>query len=70
VRVAAGTGSSDIAINRDLPLDNGRIVVGCNSDGFSDRTGGVIRLDTLDGAPLACLVNYACYRLCSVLAID
>jgi hypothetical protein len=61
VRTAAGAGYSDIGINRDLPLPDGRIVVGCNPDGFCDRTVGVIRIETLAGKPVCCIVNYACH---------
>lgn len=61
VRVAAGLGHSDIGVNRDLRLPDGRFVVGCNPDGFFDSEVGVVRVDTLSGAPLACIVNYACH---------
>lgn len=60
-QVAAGKGRSEIGINRDLQLDDGRIVVGCNPNGFADTEVGVLRIDTLDGRPLACIVNYACH---------
>ena len=61
VRVAAGMGRSDIGINRDLRLADGRIIVGCNPEGFADTEVGVIRLDTGNGQPLACILNYACH---------
>jgi len=61
VRVAAGTGYSDIGVNRDLPLDSGRIVAGPNPAGFSDREVGVIRMDKADGSPYVCILNYACH---------
>jgi hypothetical protein len=61
VQLAAGQGHSDIGINRDLRLPDGRFIVGCNPQGFSDPEVGVIRIDTTDGQPLACLVNYACH---------
>lgn len=61
VRLAAGKGCSDIGINRDLPLEDGRIVAGPNPHGCSDREVGVIRLDREDGSPLVCIVNYACH---------
>jgi neutral ceramidase len=61
VRVGAGVGMSDIGINRDVQLDDGRIIVGCNPDGFADRSVTVLRLDTVDGEPLVCIVNYACH---------
>src|SRR5204863_8425349 len=59
--VAAGTGTSDIGVNRDLKIEDGRIIVGCNPHGFSDTSVGVLRIDSLDGAPIACIVNYACH---------
>jgi len=60
-RFAAGSGHSTIGINRDLRLPDGRYVVGCNRDGFFDPEVAVIRIDTADGHPLACIVNYACH---------
>lgn len=61
VRVAVGLGHSDIGVNRDLRLPDGRFVVGCNPDGFFDSEVGVVRVDTLGGAPLVSIVNYACH---------
>lgn len=61
VRVAAGQGSCRIGINRDLRLPDGRAVAGPNPDGFADTSVGIVRLERLDGTPLAILVNYACH---------
>ena len=61
VRVAAGTGRSDIGVNRDLPQPDGRIVVGCNPEGFRDPEVGVIRVDSVQGRTLGSIVNYACH---------
>lgn len=61
VRVAAGAGRSEIGINRDLVLADGRAVAGPNPDGFADRSVGVVRIERDDGSPLAILVNYACH---------
>ncbi len=61
VRASAGVGHSDIGINRDLRLPDGRFVVGCNPKGFFDPEVGVIRIDAMDGRALACIVNYACH---------
>ena len=61
VRVTAGTGSSEIGINRDLRLPDGRVVAGPNPTGHADRSVGVVRLERADGTPLAILVNYACH---------
>ena len=60
-RVDAGMGRCDIGMNRDLRLEDGRFVVGCNREGFADHDVGVIRLESTDGKPLACVVNYACH---------
>jgi hypothetical protein len=61
VRVAAGAGRSDIGINRDLRIADGRTIVGCNPDGPADREVMVGRLDTIGGQPLACILNYQCH---------
>ena len=61
VRVEAGCGHSDIGVNRDLRLPDGRIIVGCNPDGFCDRDVGVIRFDSLDGEPVGSILNYAAH---------
>ena len=64
VRVGAETGSSAIAVNRryQRPGD-GVVVVGRNPQGPVDRDVEVIRFDTLDGRPLATIVNYACHPI-------
>lgn len=61
VRVAAGTGHSDIGINRDLRIADGRTIVGCNPDGPADREVVVMRIDSSEGQPLACMLNYQCH---------
>jgi hypothetical protein len=64
VRIAAGSGASDIAVNRRYQRPNdGVVVVGRNPDGPVDYEVQVIRLDTLEGAPLAAIVNYACHPI-------
>lgn len=60
-RVAAGTGSADIAVNRRLKLPGGRVVCGRNHDGFVDREVKVLRIDDEAGRPIAIVVNYACH---------
>src|SRR5262249_4924575 len=61
VRVAAGTGSSDIVVNRRLKLPTGRVVAGRNWAGFADREVKVVRIDGLDERPLAVIVHYGCH---------
>jgi hypothetical protein len=59
VTVTAGQGEVSLAINRRQKLAGGRVVVGCNPDGFSDHSVPVVRLDTTEGTPLACIFGYA-----------
>jgi hypothetical protein len=61
VRVAAGSGSSDIVVNRRLKLPGGRVVAGRNWGGFADREVKVVRIDDLDERPLAVIVHYGCH---------
>lgn len=61
-RVVAGSGSSDVAVNRRLSVD-GRVVVGRNPTGQSDPRVFVTRIDALDGTPMAAIVGYACHPI-------
>src|SRR5438067_2886254 len=60
-RVAAGTGSCAINVNRRLKLPDGRLVVGRNWDGHVDHTVRVVRFDDLEEKPLATILHYACH---------
>lgn len=63
-RLAAGSGTCDIAVNRRFPRpEDGEIIVGRNPDGPVDHGVGVLRIDTFDGDPLATVVNYACHPI-------
>ena len=55
-----GTGEAQIGVNRWQNTPDG-IRWGPNPDGPVDPAVGVLRVDTLDGKPLAILVNYACH---------
>jgi neutral ceramidase len=57
-RVAAGSGSSGIAVNRRLKLPSGRVVAGRNWGGFTDPEVKVVRIDDVDERPLAVIVQY------------
>jgi hypothetical protein len=68
VRVAAGTGSCRIGVNRRVVAPDGRMIVGRNPAGFFDPTVRVLRIDRAAGAagvagttgePLAVVVHYA-----------
>jgi len=58
-RLAVGTGLSRANINRRARDVNGQISLGLNPDGPVDRQIGLIRLEKLDGTPIALIANYA-----------
>ena len=63
-RVAAGSGSCHISINRRFRRpEDGVIVVGRNGDGPTDPEVRLVRIDDLSGQPLAAIVNYACHPI-------
>lgn len=64
VNVNAGSGSCDIGVNRRFQRpEDGAVVVGRNWGGPVDHEVKVVRFDTLDGKPLATIVNYACHPI-------
>jgi hypothetical protein len=60
-RIAAGSGTSDIVVNRRLRLPSGRVVVGRNWGGFTDREVKVVRIDDAEERPLAVIVHFGCH---------
>jgi len=61
VRVAAGSGTCDIGVNRRFRTPEGNIVVGRNWGGPVDQTARVVRIDDLDENPVATIVHFACH---------
>jgi neutral ceramidase len=55
-----GIGECRIGVNRDLNY-RGRMITGPNLAGFADPDVGVIRLDGIDGSPIAAIVTYGCH---------
>jgi hypothetical protein len=58
-RIGLGTGMSMANINRRAKDVDGRVSLGLNPDGPADRQIGIIRLERLDGSPIAIVANYA-----------
>jgi hypothetical protein len=57
-RVGFGTGTSRVNINRDVLTQKGW-TVGYNDSGFTDPSLAMVRFNSLDGKPLAWLMDYA-----------
>jgi hypothetical protein len=63
-RISAGTGHSEIAVNRRFQRpEDGAVIVGRNWDGPVDHDVHVIRIDSVDGEPIAAIVGYACHPI-------
>ena len=58
-RIAVGTGMSRANINRRARDVDGKISLGLNPDGPTDRQIGLIRLERPDGSPIGLIANYA-----------
>ncbi|WP_414662993.1 neutral/alkaline non-lysosomal ceramidase N-terminal domain-containing protein [Horticoccus sp. 23ND18S-11] len=58
-RLAMGTGMSRANINRRARDVDGKISLGLNPDGPTDRQIGLIRLERPDGSPMGLIANYA-----------
>jgi neutral ceramidase len=63
-RIVAGSGEAAINVNRRFRRpEDGAVICGRNWDGPVDRQLQLLRIDGLDGAPLAAVVNYACHPI-------
>ncbi len=60
-RVATGRGHATVSINREELAEDGRVLVGRNPDGPTDPTVDVVRIDDLEGSPIAVLTGYAAH---------
>lgn len=58
-RLAIGTGFSRANINRRARDADGKVSLGLNPDGPTDRQIGLIRLERPDGSPIGLIGNYA-----------
>jgi neutral ceramidase len=62
-RIGAGHGTVPIGMNRRERLPDGRVIIGENPGGTVDRELMVIRVDDLDGRPLATLFSAGCHTV-------
>ena len=61
-RGAAGSGQAEVAVNREERApEDGLIVVGRNPEGTTDHSVDVLRVDDLEGNPIAVLTSYAAH---------
>ena len=60
-RLGYGEGEVRIGINRRERTPDGRIILGQNPSGPVDPRVAVLRIDEVDGRPLAAVLNYACH---------
>ena len=62
-KMGFGNGKARIGMNRRLTGPDGVTVIAGNPQRPIDEQVGVIRIDSLDGSPLAVFVNYACHSV-------
>ena len=62
-RLVAKSGSASIGINRRERLPDGTVVIGENPDGAVDNDVGVIRVDDLNGKPIATVMTAAAHTI-------
>jgi hypothetical protein len=60
-RLGFGQGEIRIGINRRERTADGQIILGQNPSGPVDPRVAVLRIDAVDGSPLAAVLNYACH---------
>jgi hypothetical protein len=62
-RFGAGRGSAPIGVNRRERLPDGSIIIGDNPGGAVDNDVGVIRIDDLNGKPIATVMTAAAHTI-------
>jgi len=60
-QLGVGYGEAHIGINRRERIADGTIILGQNPAGSFDPRVAVLRIDAVDGRPLAAVFNYACH---------
>lgn len=67
-RIAGGKGSSLVNLNRRRLWKSERTIIAPNPDGYSDHDVGVIRVDDLEGRPIAVIGHFSAHP--TILAWD
>lgn len=62
-RIGAGSAPAPIGINRREKGDDGKFYIGENPTGPQDHEAIVVRVDEVDGRPLAILFNHPCHTV-------
>jgi hypothetical protein len=62
-RIGAGEGTAPLGMNRRERLPDGRVIIGENPAGAVDRAVGVIRVDDLQGRPIATVYSAGCHTV-------
>ena len=60
-RAGAASGEAPVNINREQVMDDGRVFVGRNPDGVTDHSVDVLRVDDLEGRPIAVVCSFAAH---------
>lgn len=67
-RAGAGSGEAGVAVNREEMLEDGRVFVGRNPGGVTDHSVDLLRIDDLEGNPIAAVASYAAHPVVMGLA--
>ena len=67
-RAGAARGEAAVNINREQMMDDGRVFVGRNPDGVTDHGVDVLRVDDLEGRPIAVVCCFAAHPV--VMGMD
>ena len=67
-RAGAARGEAAVNVNREQMMDDGRVFVGRNPDGVTDHGVDVLRVDDLEGRPIAVVCCFAAHPV--VMGMD